>query len=62
VLKEIDDLTPHIASAKSADALLGGYQNFYARWQPVAIESKRLTRQAFCSIPNCCRACARPKS
>lgn len=62
MLKEVDNLTPHIATAKSPDTLFGGYQNFYAHGKLVVIKPKRLARQAFCSVPNGRRACACPKS
>ena len=60
-LKEVKDLTSHVASAKSTDALFCGNHNFDAPGKPVAIEPKRLAREAFCFIPNCCRARTRPK-
>jgi ABC-type branched-subunit amino acid transport system ATPase component len=58
MLKEIYDLAPHLATAESANTLFGGYQNFYACGQLMVTEPKRLACEAFCSIPNCRRACA----
>ena len=56
-LEEILDLTSHITSAESANALFSGDQNVDAQGKLVTIEPKYLARQAFCSIPNYCRAC-----
>ncbi|GEM_PF-2962279 len=61
MLKEVEDLTSHVASAKSTNALFGANQNFNAYGKLVTIQPKRLTRHAFCFIPNCCRACTCPK-
>lgn len=62
MLKEVEDLTSHIASAKSTNALFGANQNFNAHGKLVTIQPKCLTRHAFCLIPNCCRACTCSKS
>lgn len=62
MLKEVNNLTPHITSAKRTNALFCGNHNLNTLGKLMAAEPKRLARQAFRFIPNSCSACACSKS
>ncbi len=62
MLKEVEDLMSHFASAKSTNAFFGANQNFNAHGKLVTIQPKRLARHTLCFIPNWRSACTCPKS